>query len=181
MGFIDDGKGRGYKAEVNAEQELVVRAIQTSELEHASGVLGTGYAWSSGDLDIDAGDTMLFIKNTASTALILDSLNLSGSNVICQWTVAIGSATTTPTGTTVNAVNLNRTFSQAQANALAFSDETAVADGDTLFTVWTGITSTVIVSLVGVILGKNHYIQINQETESTSGAAHVCGHFEQVS
>ncbi len=36
MSVIEDGKGKGFQAEVNAEQQLVVRAINESELEHAS-------------------------------------------------------------------------------------------------------------------------------------------------
>jgi hypothetical protein len=166
----------GDGAQVNSEFELVTRSIIESELEHAS-IQGKAYSWSSGTRDIDAGDTMLFIKNTGDMPLVLDLLNLSGSNVICNWTVAIGSETTTPSGTTVTAVNMNRSFSATPADALAFYDETAVADGDTLSTVFTPVTETVIVPLDGIILGKNQYIQINQETESTSGAAHISGHF----
>ena len=35
--------------------------------------------------------------------------------------------------------------------------------------------------LSGIIINKNHYIQINQVTESTSGSVVVFGHYEQVS
>jgi len=46
MSVLEDGKGRGHLAEVNDEQELVVRAINESEIEHAS-ILGNAYSWDS--------------------------------------------------------------------------------------------------------------------------------------
>lgn len=174
---IADGKGRGFLAAVNAENELVVRAIVETELEHAS-ISGNAYSWDSTELDIVAGETMLFVKNTGATPLILDRLIINGSNVICTWDINIGSATTTPAGTVVAGVNQNRGFSSKTADAVAFSDETALADGDTIARVKTAVSGHHIHGLNGVILGKNHYIQVNQETESTSGSCILVAHFE---
>lgn len=179
MSLIEDGKGRGLKAEVNAEQELVVRAITEEEIEHASATLGSAFSWDSTELDIDTGDTMLFVKNTGDVPLILDRATINGSNVICTWTILIGSATTTPAGgAAVEGVNLNQTFSAQAADATARSDETAVADGSIIDRVKTPVSNTVEVNLHGVILGKGHYVQINQITESTSGSVVLFGHFE---
>ena len=174
---IEDGKGKGNKAEVNEAQELVVRSIVETELEHAS-ISGKAYSWDSLELDIDAGDTMLFVKNLGSTPLILDTASFNGSNVICTWTLLIGSLTTTPAGTAVTGVNLNEVFSSTLADATAFSDETALADGDIIGRVKTAVSGHHIHPLNGVILGINHYIQINQITESTSGSVLLIGHFE---
>lgn len=175
--LIDDGKGRGFKAAVNAQNELVTRSIIESELEHSSNE-GTAYSWDSAELDIDAGDTMLYVRNDGDTSLILDRLIVNGSNVICTWEVNIGSATTTPTGTVVVGVNQNRTFSSSLANATAYSDETAVGDGDTVTRIKTAVSDHHIHNMDGLILGKNHYLQVNQETESTSGSVILIGHFE---
>lgn len=174
---ISDGKGRGYLAEVNVEQELVCRAVTEPEIEHSSS-LGRAYAWDSTELDIDIGDTMLFVQNTSDTPLVLDSLIINGSNVICTWDVGIGTATTTATGTTVTGVNLNTGFEGLAAEANAFSDETAVADASVIVRIKTGVSGHHVHSLTGAILRKNHYIQINQETESTSGSAILVGHYE---
>ncbi|MCH8748171.1 hypothetical protein IH781_00315 [Patescibacteria group bacterium] len=174
--LIEDGKGRGFKAEVNASNELVVRAIQEAEIEHASDD-GEAYAWHAPIRDIDTGDTFLFVKNLSSEPLHLNRLVIAGSNVICQWNIGIGSATTTPAGTSVVGVNMNQQFSTKLADAVAFTDETAVADATVMFNVWTPITNTVDFSLNGIILGQNHYIQINQETESTSGSLTLIAHF----
>ncbi len=175
--LIEDGRGRGFKAEVNPENELVVRAIVEPEIEHASGE-GEAYAWHAPIRDLVAGETMLFVKNLGTTPLILDRVVFAGSNVICQWDIGIGSATTTPAGDAVVGVNMNGTFSTKVAETAAFTDETAVADATVMFHVWTPITSLVDFSLDGIILGQNHYVQINQETESTAGSLTLVGHFE---
>lgn len=177
---LKDGTGSGSEAEVNAEHQLIVRAITESELEHAS-IQGNAFVWTSGTQDIDATDTMLFVKNTGETPLILDRLAVIGGNVACTWTVHIGADTTTPAsvGGAITPVNLNRTFSSKDAEAEAHVDETAVADGDIITTFHTAATvQAEAVDLTGLILGKGHYIQINQETESTSGTVTIFGHFE---
>lgn len=174
---IEDGKGTGRKAEVNDENELVVRAITEPEIEHASGKLGKAFAWVSADGDIDAGDTRLYVRNDSDTPLILDNANFLPANVACDWSINIGTVSTTPTGTVVTGVNLN-TASANTAEATAYDDETAVADGTPVDYVHTDTTGTVDHILTGIILGKNHFIQINQETESTSGRVTLKGHFE---
>ena len=174
---IADGKGRGTLAEVNDQQQLVTRAIGESEIEHASAE-GNAYSWDSLELDIDIGDTMLFVKNLSDTPLILDRLVFNGSNVICTWDINCGTASTTPVGTAVVGVNLNTSFATKLADATAFSDETAVADGTTIDRVKTAVSGHHIHDLPGVILGKNHYLQVNQETESTAGSVILHGHYE---
>jgi hypothetical protein len=177
---IQDGKGRGLTAEVNTENQLVVRAISEPELEHAAS-FGKAYAWDSLELDIDTGDTMLFIKNTGSTTLILDRIIFNGSNVICTWTVLLGTATTTPSGTAVAGVNLNTGFASVSPDTISLSDETAVADGSIIARVKTPVSGHEVFDATGIILAKNHYIQVNQITESTSGSVIIVGHFQEPS
>lgn len=172
----DPSTGKGM--EVNAEGQGVVRAINESELEHASGKLGSAYSWDSTELDIDAGDTMLFVKNTGDVPLILDTLDLNGSNVVCTWTVTLGKETTTPAGTLVAGRNLNTGNLDDVADAVAYSDETALATGNIRRRYKTAIDTHKNIKIDGIILEKNGYIQINQITESTSGSAILTGHFE---
>ncbi len=176
--LIDDGTGRGYKAEVNPENELVVRAITETQIEHAADH-GRAYSWDSLEINIDAGDTMLFVQNNSTTPLLCDRLILTGSDVICLWNIGTCTKTTTATGTAVLGFNLNTGFSTTLAEATAFSDETAVADTVNLvLRYWTAITTSAVIDLSGVILGQNHYLQVNQETESNSGSAILIGHYE---
>jgi hypothetical protein len=176
MSVLEDGKGRGYKAEVNSQQELVTRSIGETELEHAS-YLGNAWAWDSLEVDIDATDTMLFVKNTSDTPLVLDRAVISGSNVICEWTIHIGSDTTTPAGgTEVVAVNINTGNLGDTALSVARSDETSVADGSIIGRAKTPVDNSIEYNLDGIIIQKNHYIQFNQETESDSGSVVLYGH-----
>ncbi len=176
--IIEDGTGRGFKAEVNDEFELVTRAITEEEIVHASGE-GNSFSWDSTELDIAANGTMLFVKNLDSTPLILDRVTINGSNVICFWTVLIGATTTTPSGVTVTGVNLNEVFSSNTADVTSVSNETAVADGAIVDRVKTPIDNTLQHDLHGIILGKGHYVQFNQVTESDSGSIILFGHFEE--
>lgn len=165
-------------ANVNSEGQLEVHAVVEEEIIDAS-LVGRSYAWTSGTQDIDATDTMLFVKNTGDRKLHLERIEIIGSNVACTWTIHIGSDTTTPAGgTTITPVNLNRIFSATAADAAARTDETAVADGDIITTLHTAATiQAAPYSLTGIILGKGHYIQINQETESTSGTVTLFAYF----
>ncbi len=167
----------GNIAEVNNENQLVVRSIVEPEIEHAS-LSGKAYAWDSLELNIDATDTMLYLQNTGDTPLIIDHIAVNGSNVVCIWTIHLGTATTTATGTVVIGRNLHTAFAGKLAEANAFSDETAVADGFIVGRVKTAVDGHHLHPGSGIILAKNHYIQITQVTESTSGSVTIVGHFE---
>jgi hypothetical protein len=175
MAIIKDGNS-GKTAEVNDENELVTRAITESELEHASGRLGTAFSWTSNNGDIDVGDTLLFIKNTGTVPLILDRLDINPANVLATYSIRLGKATTTPAGNVITAVNLSQ--SGETSTALAYDDETAVADGSVILNVTAPTAVDTSRTLDGYILKQGHYIQINQDVECTSGRVTVIGHFE---
>ena len=169
----------GTETQIKATQdgELEVRAIVETELEHAS-AKGRAYAWRSTNSDIDAGDTRLFIKNTSDKYLIISYLIFEPSNVVCSYDIGLGLETTTPAGVSVAGTNINATV-QSSESYLAYDDETAVADTTPIVSYTVSTTESLRAELDGFILGKNQYIQINQETESTSGRVTVFGHFEE--
>jgi hypothetical protein len=179
MSGLVKGVHNGTETQIVAtsDGELEVRAIIETELEHASAD-GRAYAWRSANTDIDAGDTRLFIKNTSDKFLIFSYAVFEPSNVVCSYDIGIGSATTTATGTEITAINLNGTVTVAESY-LAYDDETAVADALPIVSYTVNTTETMRAELDGFILGKNQYLQINQETESTSGRVTVFGHFEE--
>jgi hypothetical protein len=165
-------------AEVNDESQLVVRAINESEIEHASGKLGSAFCWFSGEHSQEPTDAMLYVKNTGDIPLILDRASFNGANAVCEWSVRIGAEVTTAVGTTVTGVNLNEEFSTKLADATAFTEETAVTAGSLVDHLKTGIDETLQHKLDGIILGKNHYVQIYQDTDVTRGSVALLGHFE---
>ena len=177
--FVVKGiSGNGTETQIKATQdgELEVRAIVETELEHAS-ANGRAYAWRSANTDIDAGDTRLFIKNTSDKFLVLSYGVFEPANVVCSYDIGIGNATTTATGTGITATNLNGTVAVSESY-LSFDDETAVADATPIVSYTVNTTNSMRIELDGFILGKNQYLQINQETESTSGRVTIFGHFE---
>ena len=174
------GKHKGVDTDIHATSEglLRVQAVSESELEDASS-MGRAFCWNSADTDIDIGDTRLFIKNTSDKFIKLQRAIFTSSNVACKWSIGLGAATTTPTGTAITAVNMNEVYSTNTYDYLAFDDETAVADATLMFQIATPLAlDSRVVPLDGIILGKNQYLQINQITESTSGRVTVFGHFE---
>jgi hypothetical protein len=177
--FSVKGKHKGASIDIIAtgDGELEVRAITEQLLEHASS-RGLAYCWSSADSDIDAGDTRLFIKNTSDKFLVFDYAIINFGNVSCKYDFGHGQLTTTPAGTAITAGVLNAAIT-VQESYLAYDDETAVADATRLFTASANTTNDTYVPLTGIILGKNQYLQINQETESTSGRVNVWGRFEE--
>ena len=169
-------KGTGKQIKATDDGELEVRAIIETLIEHASSK-GLAYCWSSSDSDIDAGDTRLFIKNTSDKFLVFDYAIINFGNVACKYDFGTGSTTTTPAGgSEITASNLNASTTLFESYA-ARDDETAVADATRIFTACGTTTGDTYVPLAGIILGKNQYLQINQETESTSGRVNVFGRF----
>lgn len=162
------------RATKNGELQTIARI--ESALEHASAD-GESFAFPSLDTDIAAGATRLFVKNTGEKFLILSHAEFNPSNVVCKWDVGIGSETTTPSGSSVTGINMNQTQSSKTEDFVAFDNEINVADATKMFQVTTSTVNSKEVSLRGIVLGKNHYIQINQETESTSGQVTVFGLF----
>lgn len=178
--FVVKGVSKnGTETQIKATQdgELEVRAITESLLEHASS-RGEAYSFRSTNTDIDAGDTRLFIKNTSDKFLVFSYAIFDPANVVCSYDIGIGSDTTTPAGTSITAQNLNGTVNVSESY-LAIDDETAVADTDAITGCTVSTTQSFRLTLDGFILGKNQYLQINQETESTSGRVTVFAHFEE--
>lgn len=172
-----NNNGNATQIQATQDGELEVRAITETLLEHASSK-GNAYSFRSSNTDIDVGDTRLFVKNTSDKYLVGSYAVFTPANVVCTYDIGIGMATTTPAGTSVTAVNLNGTINISESY-LAYDDETAVADATPIISVTVNTTESYILPLDGYIIGKNQYLQINQETESTSGRVTVFMHFEE--
>lgn len=141
---------------------------------------GESFSWMSTDTDIGITDTRLAIRNTGSKFLIFSHMIINSSDVACKWSVRRGFDTDALAGTPVTAFNLNGNQSTTTEQAEAMDDETALAAGTQFMAVGTPLAfDSRIFSLEGVILGMGQYIQINQETESTSGQVTVFGYFSE--
>lgn len=166
----------GVAAGVTPQNEVKTLARAKTGIE-AAALRGDAFSWNAIQADIDIGDTVLFVRNDSIRPLHLDRAEIVGSNVVCVYDIGIGKATTTPTGTAVTSVNLAPKFGN-ESQTTAFGDETAVADATVIGRCSAIIGDTKSYSLRGVVLNRGEYVQINQETESTSGSATVYGYFE---
>lgn len=173
---IEDGKGTGRKAEVNTNHELIVRAITENEVERTSETEGQAYIWTSQDLDIDAADTLLLIKNDNAEPLHVQQIIFSAGNAATRYEVHIVTADITPAGNTVTGFNMN-TNSGNVAEATAKSDETANTQGTVIYDINLLATTTFTVHTDGLLLAKNISLGIDQVTESTAGNVTVIGHY----
>lgn len=157
--------------------EPLVRAIGQPQIEHES-ELGLAFSWTSLNTDIAAGSTRLIIRNTDSNFLVLTRISGMPANVSCQYDYGIGQSTTAFSGGTgITAKNLNEAFNTTTFDYDAMDGDTAIADADILGGLWVSTVASNHESLSGVILGKNHFFQVNQETEATSGRITVKGFF----
>jgi len=120
--LIDDGKGRGYKAEVDSENRLRVISINQSLPAHVSEEEGETYSWTAVSADINTGDTALLVcNNSTSKKLLIEKIYVWG-DVAAQFKIHIPSYPTLA-GTGVVGVNLNSVSGNA-ADASAYADET---------------------------------------------------------
>ena len=165
-------------ARVNPLGQLITKSIVEAELEEAS-ERGLAFSWYTGNQNIDINDTLLFVQNTGSDPLHLVRLVLNGDSTNPMiYDIGLGSETTTPAGgTLLTAININHIFSSVLPDAIARTDETAVADAIAYTRIKMLADVDRVVSMVGVILGKNHYIQINCETEPAAVSATLVGHY----
>ena len=122
--LIQDGKGRGARADVNKDNQLLVEAVTLSAFAKAARN-GDAYSWTAVTANIDTAENMLSVINQSRSRL----LNITK---IYGWIDAPGiiqihlPAPGSWTGTAVVGVNMNRS-SLKTADAEAWADET----GDT--------------------------------------------------
>ena len=175
---IKDGKGKGFEAEVNKENQLAVRATIVPEIEHESEENGTAYNWSSDLVNIDANDTVLLVKNTSDTHLHIDSVAVSNGSTASEFTIHLPTTEVTPSGgTLVTGTNLN-TSSSNVADAVSRSDEENNTQGNVIRTVWLAVDSSERALTPGLILGKNKSVAVDVVEATTEVAVTIIGHYE---
>lgn len=174
---IEDGKGSGKVAEVDAANRLRTSAAALDEITRVSLDSGSAFIWTSQDTDIDAADTMLLVRNDSEKPLIIDGFIITGGNAISRYECHIVTASFTAAGTAIANFNMN-TGSANVANVTAFEDETGNTQGTVIYDITAGVTITVQVPTPGLVLAQGHSFGIDQVTESTAGNVTIFGHFE---
>jgi hypothetical protein len=172
---IKDGKGRGYEARVNNAGQL---SVSGAGLTRDSAVVGKSYIWRTADADIDAGDTMLMVRNESEHPLAIDKVIIQGGNVQGNYTVQVVTVPFTATGTANTPVNVNYADGAPKIPpATAMSDETQNGGGDVLYEPEVDTTTTYELDTTGLILGQGVAVIVDQEVESTAGRCSIHGHY----
>lgn len=143
---------------------------------------GDAYRLTGLSADIDAGDTVLLVKNTGNRNFRVKELIINGGNAASLYKIHFqDTATTAPAGTAVYAVALNgrKDVGNGATDLIAMNDETGYATQGTILEESAVPAATrVVVDMGGMVLGTNQAIAVDQVTESTSGGATLVGWFE---
>lgn len=176
---IEDGHGRGFLARVSEDGNFIVDAITAPEIAHISIVHGRSYAWASGTYSASGADTILLVKNIATSYnLFISEISVS-ANVDTRVVIHLPTVEVTPTGTSITGTNLN-TGSNNTADATAIRDETNNTQGTVI---WSGeiqaASDPYRIPLFGaVIIGQNDSIAIDFVAAATACDVVIYGSFE---
>ena len=123
---IRDGTGKGYSAQVNSDNQLVVSAITRTIEHYFNQTKGEAYNVAFAVNPDGAGDVIFYLKNNDDSDLIIEGLTYqsSGAEEIYFKLGDTGTATAT-SGATMTPVNLN-TGSGKTADVTCLSN---IADG----------------------------------------------------
>jgi len=176
---IEDGTGTGKKAKVTSDNKLRTYTTIESEISFESEVNGQSFSWSNATYNYTALDTILLVKNTSTTLdLIINSILCSGD---AETEVIVHCPTcTTPTGTAVTGVNLNRKSARV-AEATAKANETTNSQANVISRFRINGNSTEITNGTGsIVLGKNDCIAVDYTTVGTACNVTILGYFHTV-
>lgn len=157
--------------------EPLMRAISQRQIDHESG-LGLAFSWVSANDDLAITVTRILVRNTSDEFLVMSDITALPANVACIYSIRTGNSTTTLAGgAAIVAKNLNRQFSSKVFDYDALNGETAIADADQVDAIGCSIVASNTKALSGIILGKNDFIQVQYDTETTSGRIILKGFF----
>jgi hypothetical protein len=135
MGVIEDGKGTGKKAKVNADNQLITRATAV-EQRLTSAVDGNYYEVTTGLITITTATEqgMLYLKNTADLGIVIDRVFFdfwtSAGGTDQDITIGYYRNPTITGGTDVTPFNTNFSSGTASSAIGEFKRNTTTMTGD---------------------------------------------------
>jgi hypothetical protein len=174
--LINDGKGRGYKAEVNNLNQLVSRAVVEQRAAYISYNSGETYIVTVDDAGPAAGEYPIYLKNDNDDAIVINSIFTANAAADVVWKLHIVTGTAAGAGV-LTPVNLNR-ISNKEANITSRGGAGGVTGLTSagVITTWYGgvayFNTLINLWLDALILGKNDAIAI--EFDAGTGSAVSC-------
>ena len=180
MVFIQDGRGRGFTAEVDSDNHLHTFAFTLPKVGEISKEKGQTYVWSSRYL-IAAGSSIIYLQNTSATRnLIIDEIDV-GATESTTW--ELWSSTGNGAGTVVSGNNLNLTSSN-NPEARAFGDANITSNTSGVLLGYTKHGAMNISDFDikdSLILGQNDAIIVKKQptpASTVSGVCFIVGYYE---
>lgn len=177
---IEDGKGNGNLAGVTSNNKLRTYTTVETEASFESETNGECFTWSA-MYDYSAGDTIILIKNiNTDKNLLIENISLN-CNYATQAIIHSPSNVTSPTGTAITGVNLNRTSGKTSL-VTAIQDETSNTQGDVLFRIHVEAQSNSLFLPINgmVVLGFNDTLAIDYMSEGSACYATIVGYFHKI-
>ena len=158
---------------VNSDGQGLAKASVTSELVASR----QAYAWNSQDLDIDAGDIIIALRNDSPDQdLVITHAIICAGNANTRYEVHKMTAAWTASGTAVLGVPLRPGGGTAPVTCRSDEDN-AVQVAANVFMEVTLLAVTSIEVQIGLVLGGGESIAVDQVTESTAGSVILFGYF----
>ena len=175
---IQDGKGTGYLARVNSENQIHTYSEIETEIQHTSEEEGQAYIWTMASA-LAADKNLLWLRNDNTTdPLIIDSIMVGCDDATGLVEIWTGTGNTAG-GATVTGVNLNRGSNNA-ALATGKSLNTNV-DGGTgmtlLLSAQVPAGASLQIQTHGLILGYRDEVAINIVTDILLPTATIVGYY----
>jgi len=136
MVYIEDGQGTGKKAGINEENRLLANCVTESVEHHANIHEKEAYNYMMNEIPATSGATIIYIKNTNETDLILEGIQIMNQET--QFYEASLGDTGTPAGT-INVIPANMNAGAGQeADGLFYtgSNITGLTQGIVIQQIW---------------------------------------------
>lgn len=177
--LIEDGKGRGYKAAVTAENKMDVCAVVRTVDLYCNQVKGISYSLLISQTPTGAGDCFCYLKNNDDKDMVISSMKLHAAT---DETITLKlNDTGTPSGG-VAATPINRKAgcgNVADVACEAGNDITGLSGGDAVETIFVkgGESSKRYEWLSCFVIPKNHTVTMYVTTGAIAVAVTVSMHF----
>jgi len=174
--LLEDGKGRGFSAEVDEKQRLSTLAV-TVGAELYSADSGNAYNINTGNITMSASGTLLYLKNTGDADIVISTLIVGlGSGTVSD--LAEITVIRNPTGgdlitdATPVPMNVNRNFGSSNSlssNVYKGKSGGIVTGGDEGVLFYQGVGGRM-VSAMNLMLTKGTSMAIKLDPKLTSGS-----------
>jgi hypothetical protein len=173
--FISDGKGRGYNAEVNELNQLVIRAVVEQRPSYISRTLGQAYSVTAIDAGPTANEYTIWLQNNSDTPIVINNILTSNVAANAIWKLHTVSGTGS-TAAVITPINLNLSSgidSDVTCRGGAGGVDTLTSLG--VITAWDGgvayFNTEINTWLDALILGKNDAIAVEYDAGTSSAAS----------